>query len=204
MLGWLFCSAQLWLASCQFPFQVLSKPPGHDPFYHLSCGVLHCEDTVSVRLAVILVQFEDWLEVTVWPILGNLSCCEAFMWYSVKSSLLSSIGTFLMCEHLTLSGPRAVSLLSPESVSVNSSFVIRPSSEPASVRVLSSTLQTALLSSRLLWLLYWTNLWSSVEPLSSLVFSTALLASMRPWVVLFAGHSKLIMISWYNLLFLTR
>ena len=54
-----------------------------------------------------------------------------------------------MSEYLTLSGPGAVSLLSPESASVNSSSVIMSSFEPASVRVLSSPSQTAFLSSRL-------------------------------------------------------
>ena len=43
-----------------------------------SHGVLHGEDTVSVQLAMVLSQFWDWLEVTMWPNLGNLPCCEAF------------------------------------------------------------------------------------------------------------------------------
>ena len=30
----------------------------------LSCGVLHCEDSVSVQLAMVLSWFWDWLEVT--------------------------------------------------------------------------------------------------------------------------------------------
>ena len=81
-----------------------------------------------------------------------------------------------MSEYLTLSGPGAVSLLSPESALANSSSVIRSSFEPASVRVLSSPFQTAFLSSRLFWLLCWTKRWSSAEPFSLLVFSTALLA----------------------------
>ena len=54
-----------------------------------------------------------------------------------------------MSEYLTLSEPGAVSLLSPESASVNSSSVIRLSFEPASVGVLSSPFQTAFLPSSL-------------------------------------------------------
>ena len=57
--------------------------------------------------------------------------------YSVKSLLLSSSGRFLVSEYLTLSEPGGVSLLSRESTSVNSSFVIRWSVESAFVRVLS-------------------------------------------------------------------
>ena len=92
-----------------------------------------------------------------------------------------------MSEYLTLSGPGAVSLLSPESASVNSSSVIMSSFEPASVRVLSSPSQTAFLSSRLFLLLCWTKRWSSAEPFSLLVFSTDPLASMRSGV--WDGHA---------------
>ena len=52
---------------------------------------------------------------------------------SMKISLLSSSDRFLMSEYLTLSGPGAVSLLSSESASVNSSSVVRLSFKPASV-----------------------------------------------------------------------
>ena len=64
------------------------------------------------------------------PILGNLSCCEAFFVQSEELALLCT-DRFLMSEYLTLSGPGAVSLLSPESASVNSSSVIMSSFEPA-------------------------------------------------------------------------
>ena len=66
--------------------------------------------------------------------------------YSPKSSLLLSTDRFLMSDYLTLSGPVVVSLLSPESASVDSSSVIRSSFEPVSVRVVSSPFQTAFLS----------------------------------------------------------
>ena len=99
-----------------------------------------------------------------------------------------STDRFLMSEYLTLSGPETVSLFSPESTSVNSSSVIRSSFKPASVRVLSSPFQTAFLSSRLFWLLCLAKRWSSAEPSSLLVFSTAPLASMRAGVLVFAAH----------------
>ena len=47
--------------------------------------------------------------------------------------------------YLILAGPGAVSLLSPESASVNSSTVIRSPFEPVCVRVLCSTFKTASL-----------------------------------------------------------
>ena len=59
----------------------------HVPFHQLSRGVLHCEDTVSIQFAMVLARFGDWLEVTMWPILGNLSCCQVF---------------FVKCEELAL------------------------------------------------------------------------------------------------------
>ena len=70
------------------------------------------------------------------PILGNLSCCEGFFEQSEELALLST-DSFLMSEHLILSGPGTVSLLSPKSASVNSSSVIRSSFEPASFNFLS-------------------------------------------------------------------
>ena len=96
---------------------------------------------------MILAQFGDWLEVPVQPILRERVLLRSFLSYSMKSLLLSSTDQFLMSEYLTLSGPGAVSLLNPESESVNSSSVIRSSFEPASVRDLSSTFQTAFLFS---------------------------------------------------------
>ena len=154
------------------PLKVLSKLPGHDPFHQLSHVVLHCEYTVSVQLAMVLSRFGDWLEVAIWPVFWNLSCCEAFFVQFEELSLVS-MDRFLMSEYLTLSGPEALSLLSPESVSVNSSSVIRSSFEPASVRILSSPFHIAFLSSTLFWLLCWTKRWSSAEPFSLLVFSIA-------------------------------
>ena len=68
-------------------FQVLGKLPGHDSLHQLSRGVLHCEDTASVQLAMVLARFGDWLEVTTLPILGNLSCSKTF---------------FELCEDLAL------------------------------------------------------------------------------------------------------
>ena len=69
------------------PFQVLGKLPGHDLLHQLSRGVLHCEDTVSVQLAMVLARFDDWLEITIRPILVNLSCCEAFFLQSEELAL---------------------------------------------------------------------------------------------------------------------
>ena len=57
---------------------ILSKLPGHNQFHQLSRGVLLCEDTVSVQLSMVLYRFGNWLDLTMWPIFGNLSCCEAF------------------------------------------------------------------------------------------------------------------------------
>ena len=76
------------------------------------------------------------------PILGTCPVAKLYS-YSLKSSLSLSTDRFLMSEHLTLSGSGAVSLLSPESDSVNSSSVIRSSFEPAAVGVLFSSFQIA-------------------------------------------------------------
>ena len=110
------------------------------------------------------------------------ACYEAFCVQS-EALALASTDRFLMSEYLTLSGPEAVSLLSPESASVNSSSVIRSSFELASVRVLSSPFQIAFLSSWLFRSLCWTGRWSTAEPFSLLVCSTAPLSSMRSGVV---------------------
>ena len=93
------------------PFQVFGKLPGHDSLHKLSSGVLHCEDTVSVQLVTVLAWFGDWLEVNVWPILGNLFCYKAFFVQSEELTLVKLLFTdrFLMSEYLTLSGPGAVS-----------------------------------------------------------------------------------------------
>ena len=69
------------------PFQVLNKLPDHDPFHLLSRGVLHSEDTVSLQLAIVLSLFGDLIKVTMYPILRNLSCCEAFFIHSEEPAL---------------------------------------------------------------------------------------------------------------------
>ena len=57
-------------------------------FHQLSRGVLLCEDTVSVQLAMVLSRFWDWLEVTMWPILGKLACYKAFFVQSGELALV--------------------------------------------------------------------------------------------------------------------
>ena len=54
--------------------------------------------------------------------------------------------------------------LSADGASVNSRSVIKLSFKPASVRILSSTFQTAFLSSRMFWSFCWTKAWRSAEP----------------------------------------
>ena len=93
---------------------------------------------VSVQLAMVLVRSADWLKVTMRPILGNQSCCQAFF-PLCEGYLLSSSGRFLMYEYLTLSGSGAVPFLSPESASGNSSSAMRSSFETVSVRVFCPT-----------------------------------------------------------------
>ena len=53
-----------------------------------------------------------------------MSCCEVFFLQSEEIALLST-DRFLVSEYLTLSGPGAISLLSLESVKIDSSSVVR-------------------------------------------------------------------------------
>ena len=63
--GGISCSVcSLVLGKYVSPFYVMNKLPGRNPLHQLSRGVLHCEDTVSVQLAVVLSRFWNWLEVS--------------------------------------------------------------------------------------------------------------------------------------------
>ena len=100
------------------------------------------DNAVFVQLAMVLVQIGAWPEVTGDQSLGTRPV--------VKISSSRAWPCHLLTGSWTLSGTRAVSLLSPQSASVTFSFVIRSSFKLAADRALYSPFQTAVLSSGLL------------------------------------------------------
>ena len=54
------------------PFYVLSKFPGHDPFRQLFLSNIDCVDEVPIQLTVVIAPFGNWIEITMWPNLGNM------------------------------------------------------------------------------------------------------------------------------------
>ena len=165
---------------------LLSKPWASflATIHPISFPVLFCIVRIRYPFSfMVLSRFWNWLKVTMWPIFGNLSCCEAFFVQTKRSLLIGS-----WCLSIWPCQDQELYPCSVLKVFQWIPAVIRWSFEPTSVGVLSSPFQTSFLSSGLFWLLCWTKSWSSAEPFSLLVFGTSLLASMRLGVLVFAAQ----------------